>query len=341
MRVSWKQVRGNLLTLFVALLLSLATVEGAVRMMAGLLGISSYMEYDDVLGWTARPDTVKRHKDVAEGFDVTYVINNRGFRGGLYSRPKGFGTYRIVVLGDSNGFGWGVDEGRTFAARLDAAAPNVEVLNLSLSGYGTDQQYLRFLRDGVSFEPDLVVVQLTTNDFQEIQHSFFNQKPKPQYILSDDGELRLMNVPVRAIGPKAAEFAANSIPLPFQDWLGWNSYAYGFLNEKYYRAKRRFAERPNVDQRTEAITSESVRLFAAIVRELKIKTHQLGARMVVFHGSREISESEIFRASGVEVVDLYPNLVNNTRDDGDPALFKDGYHFNARGHEIIARELWT
>ena len=207
---------GDVLAAGIGLLLSIAALEGGVRVLARGLGISSYMEYDETLGWTARPDTIRHHTDAVEGFHARYVINSRGLRGELYPARKAAGTYRVLVLGDSNGFGWGVQEGETFSALLDRFAADVQVVNLSLSGYGTDQQYLRFLRDGVGFEPDLVVLQLTANDFEEIQHPFANHKPKPHYVLTSTGELRLQNVPARPVGRKADDYSAHSAAAALQ-----------------------------------------------------------------------------------------------------------------------------
>jgi lysophospholipase L1-like esterase len=336
-----KRFAGNVLAAGIGLLLSFAALEGGVRVLAKGLGISSYMEYDEMLGWTATPDTIRHHKDAVEGFQARYVINSRGLRGELYPVRKVAGVYRVVVLGDSNGFGWGVQEGETFSALLDGFAADVQVVNLSLSGYATDQQYLRFLREGVAFQPDLVVLQLTANDFEEIQHPFANHKPKPQYVLTPTGELRLLNVPARPIGPKADDYSARSLPLPFKHWLGWHSYAYTFLNERYYRFRRGRMAGREAGHDQDPIAVESVRLFARIAAELKTKAAEVGARTIVFHGSKELNASANFRGSGVTVIDLYPTLAGLARSASVPTFFKDGYHWTAEGHRVVARELWA
>ncbi|MGH9349123.1 MAG: SGNH/GDSL hydrolase family protein, partial [Vicinamibacterales bacterium] len=173
-----------LLALVATVCLATAGVETGVRLMASALDLSSYMKYDPLLGWTAIPGARRAHKDRRLGFDVRYDINEYGFRGPAYPRAKPAGVRRIVILGDSNGFGWGMSEDEHFASLLDQELPSVQVINLSLSGYGTDQEYLRFVRDGVQFDPDVVVLQVTPNDFDEIQHGFFNGKPKPQFLLT-------------------------------------------------------------------------------------------------------------------------------------------------------------
>ena len=253
----WK----NLFAFVIGLTVALCGVEGGARILADLLGVSSYMQDDEQVGWKAKPSSIKRHKNEHLGFDVTYSINANGLRGPIYDFDKPKGVYRIVLLGDSNGFGWGIADGKYFAALLDEELDHVEVVNLSLSGYGTDQEYLRFVNEGIAYKPDLVIVQVTPNDFEEIQHPFFNGKAKPQYVLTEQGEIRLTNVPVRPIGPKAEDFYENSLPLPFREWLGWHSYAYNYFNDKYYVIKRRTSKSKSAELSREVFSTTSVLLF--------------------------------------------------------------------------------
>ena len=104
---------------------------------------------------------------------VQYVVNRDGFRDYDYTRPKPPGTFRVVVLGDSIVFGWGVALDDTFAklleARLRALAPGrpIDVLSLGVSGYNPYTE-AALLRDvGITYEPDLVVVAFCINDLND------------------------------------------------------------------------------------------------------------------------------------------------------------------------------
>lgn len=326
-------VAKNLLALSVGLLLTVVLLEGAARLMANALGVSPYMQYDATVGWVATPGTVKRHKDPQLGFDVTYRINAHGHRGTYYDKQRSVGTTRILVLGDSNGFGWGIAEGEHFAAILDRLQ-GVEVVNLALSGYGTDQQLLRLLRDGLGFQPDIVIVQLTENDFDEIQYAFYNQKPKPQFMLGPGDTLQLSNMPVRSSGDKAAEFYGNSLPLPFREWLGWNSYSYNFLNEKYYGVRRRYSSNRVVNK--DRFSAESVALFHRLLREMKLKMDGHGVKGVVVHASTDISALGISRKAVFPVVDVWPAFAEYAQSKGSAPMFGDGIHWNAEGHALVA-----
>lgn len=87
-----------------------------------------------------------------------------------YDIPKPEGVVRIVGIGDSGMFGWGVEQGEDYMRRLEAhlnrnTAHRFEVINLAVPGYNT-QQELDMLRDrGLKYEPDIVILGWCDNDF--------------------------------------------------------------------------------------------------------------------------------------------------------------------------------
>jgi lysophospholipase L1-like esterase len=244
---------------------------------------------------------------------------------------------RVVILGDSNGFGWGVPLGQTFGGIIDSSLACTEVINLALSGYGIDQSLLRFIEEGIAFHPDVVILQVTPNDFEEIQYSFFNQKPKPQFRLQEDGTLELSNVPVQAIGPKAQEFYDNSLPLPFQKWLDWNSYAFNALNGIYYQYRRKLSSQPAAQGKI--FTPESIVLFNAIANELAAQLQAIGADGILVHTSGAIHAAGGVSATGLKVLDLHEHFESAAASVPERRYFSDGYHWNAVGHKVVAEEL--
>jgi lysophospholipase L1-like esterase len=104
------------------------------------------------------------------GADVK--INSQGLRDREYSLEKAPGTYRIMLLGDSTTFGWGVREEDTAAKILErklAADPprgytQVEVLNAGVGNYDTVQEVTYYQTRGQAFHPDLVVLVFFIND---------------------------------------------------------------------------------------------------------------------------------------------------------------------------------
>ena len=92
-------------------------------------------------------------------------INSVGLRESLEpGREKSANEKRIIVTGDSSIYGWGVRDNETYAVYLERelrsrlAGTRLEVINLGVPGYSTEQT-LRLLDEvGWAYEPDLVVV---------------------------------------------------------------------------------------------------------------------------------------------------------------------------------------
>lgn len=105
---------------------------------------------------------------------VETVINSTGLRDREVSRAKPTGTTRLVVLGDSVVWGYGVEFPDTFARQLerllksDTTSP-VEVLSFAVPGYNTRQEIELYRTRAAGFDPDLVVVGYNLND--EIESS--------------------------------------------------------------------------------------------------------------------------------------------------------------------------
>ena len=304
------------------------TVELAVRAVTRVAGKCHPLcisEYDPALGWTLAPGTTGRHRHPELGVDVIYRIDARGARDMTRAR-KDVGNRRLIVLGDSNGFGWGVDYKRHFAAIVQASVP-VEVLNLSVSGYGTDQALLRFRSEGLRFRPAFIVIQVTPNDLDDIQTSWVAGRPKPWFTLND-GALRLHNVPVGIEIRDARRMAGQWMPVRFRAWLLKRSFFYHWLNA-------RLPEEPPPTPERARTSDTSLALFRALVEEIRTAASATGATVAVMHASSEMREHRAQAIPpGVEVLDLSDRFQAQGR-----AFFSDGLHWNEHGHRIAAEAL--
>lgn len=102
---------------------------------------------------------------------VRVEINGDGFRGPRRARAKPPNGFRVLGLGDSVLFGWGVPYESCGLAvlerRLQQALPRhvVETIDTGVPGYNTAMQE-HVLRDkGLAFAPDVVIVDFVGNDF--------------------------------------------------------------------------------------------------------------------------------------------------------------------------------
>ncbi len=103
----------------------------------------------------------------------TFDVNERGYRTPLVPFEKPQGVYRIVVVGDSVPFGWGVAETDCFPRRLETlldakdqpfGKERVEVVNLSGPGRGLGDYLIVMQDEAMAYAPDLLVVPLIFND---------------------------------------------------------------------------------------------------------------------------------------------------------------------------------
>ncbi|MEA3335267.1 MAG: SGNH/GDSL hydrolase family protein [Chloroflexota bacterium] len=102
--------------------------------------------------------------------NIPIRINSIGLRSPEVLDPKPAGSYRILILGDSVTFGWGVRGEDTFPSQLASLLATLspdqgfEVINAGVSGYSTWQEALWLDANGMDLKPDVVVVQLHLND---------------------------------------------------------------------------------------------------------------------------------------------------------------------------------
>ena len=97
-------------------------------------------------------------------------INALGLRGDLPATPKPAGSLRVLAVGDSTTFGWGVNDGETYGAELQRllaeADPEraVSVVNAGVSAYNLKQSAGLLRRLAPALDPDVVLVGLFWND---------------------------------------------------------------------------------------------------------------------------------------------------------------------------------
>jgi lysophospholipase L1-like esterase len=163
--------------------------------------------YDRLLGWRNVPGFRART------FGQPLTINSHGLRDREYTVAKPADVTRILVLGDSYTWGYGVADGDLYTEvleeRLNERVGGFEVLNAGVSGWGTDQEYLWFREEGVRYEPDIVVLTFFFNDLDEVVSSTMYGAAKPVFL---DTGLALGNVPVPPPWKKAEPVVPDADP---------------------------------------------------------------------------------------------------------------------------------
>lgn len=176
---------GPLALAAVSTLLGLAVLEVAFRARASVAspaGLDAAQPERLPPGGRARLGNVVRLSpdpriiyELVPGLDVTFLgaplrTNADGFRGPVVPPSRTRPAVRVVGLGDSVMFGWGVSEEDTYLARLGSrlgtASPGVawEVVNTAVPGYNTVMEVETLEAKGLRFDPDLVILNFVGND---------------------------------------------------------------------------------------------------------------------------------------------------------------------------------
>jgi len=96
-------------------------------------------------------------------------INSKGIRDYEYPYQKRKGIFRIITLGDSYTYGYGIEKiqdlyPKVIEKRLLEKGYPLEIINLSVGGYNTRQEIKWFKKEGIKYSPDMVVLGFTLDD---------------------------------------------------------------------------------------------------------------------------------------------------------------------------------
>lgn len=260
-------------TLIVAgLLVGLGVAEAMVRAFAphsrdhvvpaGMFAI------DSALGWRLNPGAVARHR--TRYFDVEYRINQLGFRDLGRAAARQDSVVRVLVFGDSQVFGWGVNVGERFSSVMEARAPSVEAWNMAVPGYGFDQQILSYERHGEDVPADAVVLYASRATLSRMNFGFIFGKPKPKFVLDSTGTLVLVPLERRSAALTDGVYRLLSrFYLPY------------FLEAQLVRLAARDGRVTAVMERNSGEDAEGLSLLEAALVRARAVAAQRGHRLIV------------------------------------------------------------
>ncbi|MEM7372010.1 MAG: SGNH/GDSL hydrolase family protein [Bacteroidota bacterium] len=113
--------------------------------------------------------------------NVPVQTNENGFRDKSYPEQKAEHTFRIIGLGDSNMFGWGVEEKDSYMAQLEGKlnqedSVHYEIINTAVPGYNTVIEVETLEKKIDLSQVDLVMMNFVPNDFE--LPTFVRKKPE-------------------------------------------------------------------------------------------------------------------------------------------------------------------
>lgn len=149
---------------------------------------------DSTLGWRYRPGYAS----------AVTAINSAGMRGRReYPVQRADSGLRVAAFGDSFIHGTEVNVDEVWSGVLERRHEHVEVLNYGVGGYGTDQAFLMFLREGSVYAPDVVLIgfapvnlRRAVNVYRRFISTDESPLVKPRFRLGADGALALIPNPL-------------------------------------------------------------------------------------------------------------------------------------------------
>jgi lysophospholipase L1-like esterase len=321
--------RGRLLPKLVlasASLLVFLLLAEVVLSLAGFGNVEIY-EPDPKLFWRLKPN-----QDCFTKVDNKPVhINSRGTRGPEFEVPKPKGTFRILSLGDSKTFGWGLTEAETYSARAETLlrekAPsgrNIEVINAGVNAWSYPQIKLYLQEHGLGFEPDIAVL-ADANLWTQ-----FSEDSDPAFVQTMLSRVRLKNLLRRSA---------------IYHWLIEVQ-----LNRFYQQARTRFIP---IDPKQDELFKEQQKsdpdaFFKKAIEEFCTLAKSKGVRPVVIFipilydlkagtvTNVQKAKREICERLGVPFIDFTDDL----KADADSFyLDADPVHLNVKGNEVVGRRL--
>jgi lysophospholipase L1-like esterase len=166
---------GNVFLMFLSLILAFVLAEWGLRMFAPQI-IDCKINYewrsdDPVLPYVPKPNYHGK-MELKNQFYADLTTNPQGFRGEkAFAVERTPGIRRLLFLGDSFVFGWGVNDAETFSSVIrrdlnaDSKEGPVETINAGVYGFDI-VQYREMFNRVIQYSPDVLFLGFTLeNDF--------------------------------------------------------------------------------------------------------------------------------------------------------------------------------
>lgn len=162
-----------------------------------------------------------RFESLPERFPHSFQVNSdaHGLRAPAHTVAKPEGVFRILLLGCSTTFGWGVADAETLPAQLEAQLrksgyAHVQVINGGQPGY-TSFQGRRFYGEvAAQYDADLVFLGFVIQDSRKVAYSDLSQA-----ILQDKGALLKQGLLYRSRLYQAVKLSLGSLALQSQSCM--------------------------------------------------------------------------------------------------------------------------
>jgi lysophospholipase L1-like esterase len=175
--------------------------------------------------------------DLIPNAEVNFIgqivtINSTGFRSPEVPLDKPVRTIRIVGLGDSVMFGWGVRNDEHYLSLLERllneklSSASWQIINTAVPGYNTVMEVETLKEKGLALHPDIVIINFVGNDtglpnFISEKQNYFSLKDSFlfNFIFAKAKNLKMVSAP-RASGEERFEYAPERVPPQYKSMVG-------------------------------------------------------------------------------------------------------------------------
>ncbi|MGD9140459.1 MAG: GDSL-type esterase/lipase family protein [bacterium] len=334
----------NILIVCVALIVTLVAMEALIRIFRPQTRFAAIVNtWDREVG--TRHICGGRGFVKTKDFKMDAIINSKGLRDREFAYEKREGIKRIIVLGDSFTFGYGVQADETFSKVLErilnaegGGDETWEVLNMGVGSTGTAQQYALFLREGIKYDPDYVVLCFCqANDY-------WDNITCGLYTL-EDGEL------VKHDAPKTLWRTVQQATawMPGYRTLFASSHLLNFVKHRAARFHfRDLADKSDLPEGRSAVERRGEVVTQALVLAMCDACENRGCSLIMtvvpdpargfIHHDDTIDLIDLAESHGIHFVSIAEAL-GKADAGGTAVIFGDDLHWNVVGHEIVGRTL--
>ncbi len=221
-----------LITILLSLIASLIIAEAALRIGSRSVPyfniLNAFHKGDKELGWVLNPSFTARFK--REDFEAVISTDEIGFRKMQSTVRPADAAERVLFVGDSFLWGWGVSQGEVFSDVLqNELGEGFRVMNRGVTKYGTVQESILLKKRLALDKPALVGVMFFYNDFSDNVDGRMLRRP---YCTVENGKVVLRNYPVQSpvLGGISRKIRSYSYVASFLAYY-WDSTAAPFFKQ--------------------------------------------------------------------------------------------------------------
>lgn len=325
------------------------------------------------LPWQLKPLTEARHMSTTDEFNVLINTNSLGYRDYEFNINKPEDIYRILVVGDSFTYGFGVEINETYVKNLEKFLNEKEDKKYSIinagfkSGRSPDTEYLFLKKEGLLLDPDMIIIGFFIgNDFSDYRGNIWELnntgdinkiKSKEDYI---DSKNRLRSI------ENSSQISTREILYKINVFLSFNSHLYVLFKNSFrnvlnlinsgkpesniYSLNHSKTVKKDIETtldlilRMKKIAYENNIKFVVILIPTKEQVYNYKIKDKENNLLNWTKPNDILINFGIKnnitIINLLPYLREHVKSNKEDIYFKVDPHLNKKGNYVIGRLLY-